>query len=125
MDRTRACSPQAVMESVSLFQDISDGKALQMCSMCVVFDRHIAKKDGLGNCNCDFSFMQKDLTEQKLGDKCVKEKNRDLASVCDQLNDKELSSGTDNEGQHDLSNSKNNSEEKVRIHQVKAGSSFV
>ena len=57
--------------------------------MCVVCDQHIAKKDGLGNCKCDVSFMQKDLTEQKLSDKGGKEKNRDLASVCDQLNDKD------------------------------------
>ena len=64
--------------------------------------------------------MQKDLTEQKLSYKGGKEKNRDLASVCDQLNDKELSTDTNKEGQHDLSNSKNNPEEKVRIHQIKA-----
>ena len=64
--------------------------------------------------------MQKDLTEQKLSYKGGKEKHRDLASVCDQLNDKELSTDTNKEGQHDLSNSKKNPEEKVRIHQIKA-----
>ena len=88
-------------------------------------DWRIAIEDGLVDCKSDVRYMQKCLTEQKLSDKCVKKKNRDLACVCDQLYDKELSSGTIQEGQQDVSNSKNNSEEKVKIHQVKAGSSFV